>query len=64
MRQGDYEMRIELVDQDDNEKFAHYGHFDVAPASFNYKLSVDDYSGNAGTCTSMLYCDHNNQVIK
>ncbi|CAC5363417.1 unnamed protein product [Mytilus coruscus] len=45
---GKYELRIDLTDQQDNLKYAKYKTFIVGDASSQYKLTVGEYTGNAG----------------
>ncbi|CAC5362067.1 Fibrinogen-like protein A [Mytilus coruscus] len=43
-----YELRIELTDMSNTKKYAVYTTFVVGDAASKYKLTVGDYSGNAG----------------
>ncbi|XP_076084355.1 fibrinogen-like protein A isoform X1 [Mytilus galloprovincialis] len=43
-----YELRIDLTDLSNNKKYAVYKTFIVGDAASKYKLTVGDYSGNAG----------------
>ncbi|CAG2257838.1 Tenascin-R,Tenascin,Fibrinogen-like protein A [Mytilus edulis] len=45
---GKYELRVEVVDSGNNKKYAVYKIFVVGDAASKYKLTVGDYSGNAG----------------
>jgi len=44
----DTELRIELMDWDGNVRTANYNSFGVGGRSGGYKLTVGNYSGNAG----------------
>ena len=46
--QDNHELRIDMVDHDDNIIYAKYSRFMVASESQQYKLSVGGYSGTAG----------------
>ncbi|XP_076082947.1 fibrinogen-like protein A isoform X2 [Mytilus galloprovincialis] len=43
-----YELRIDLTDMSNTEKYAVYKTFVVGDAASKYQLTVGDYSGNAG----------------
>ncbi|XP_076084886.1 fibrinogen-like protein 1 [Mytilus galloprovincialis] len=45
---GKYELRIDMVDKSNNTKYAVYKRFSIEDAASKYRLTVDDYSGNAG----------------
>ncbi|CAG2233571.1 Ryncolin-1,Tenascin-N,Fibrinogen C domain-containing protein 1,Angiopoietin-related protein 7,Fibrinogen C domain-containing protein 1-B,Fibroleukin,Fibrinogen-like protein 1,Ficolin-1,Angiopoietin-4,Tenascin-R,Ryncolin-2,Techylectin-5B,Fibrinogen C domain-containing protein 1-A,Fibrinogen-like protein A,Ryncolin-3,Ficolin-2,Fibrinogen alpha chain,Tenascin,Angiopoietin-related protein 2,Techylectin-5A,Ryncolin-4 [Mytilus edulis] len=45
---GKYELRIDLVDEDCDKRFAKYNIFVVGDAASQYKLTIGGYSGNAG----------------
>ncbi|XP_071151312.1 fibrinogen-like protein A [Mytilus edulis] len=45
---GTYELRIDLTDLSHTKKYAAYKTFVVGDAASKYKLTVGDYSGNAG----------------
>ncbi|XP_076082482.1 fibrinogen-like protein A [Mytilus galloprovincialis] len=45
---GKYELRIDLTDVSHKKKYAVYKTFVVGDAASKYKLTVGDYSGNAG----------------
>ncbi|VDI47145.1 Hypothetical predicted protein [Mytilus galloprovincialis] len=45
---GKYELRIDLTDKSNTEKYAVYKTFVVGDAASKYQLTVGDYSGNAG----------------
>nr|XP_039267079.1 fibrinogen C domain-containing protein 1-like [Styela clava] len=53
---GEYELRVDMMDWDNNKRFAKYGTFNVGDESTGYKLTVGEYSGNAGDSLA----DHNN----
>lgn len=54
---GKYELRIDMVDNSYNTRYAVYKRFSIGGAPSKYRLTVDDYSGNAGRTvyTSLLY---------
>ena len=52
--QGEYELRIDLVDFEGNEAYAKYDKFGLGNASTNYKLILGSYSGNAGKMHFMI----------
>ncbi|XP_052086446.1 fibrinogen-like protein A isoform X5 [Mytilus californianus] len=45
---GKYELRVDMIDASNNNKYAVYKTFVVGDAASKYKLTVGDYSGNAG----------------
>ncbi|VDI47534.1 Hypothetical predicted protein [Mytilus galloprovincialis] len=45
---GKYELRVDMVDTNNNETYAVYKTFIIGDAASKYKLTVGDYSGNAG----------------
>ncbi|VDI73467.1 Hypothetical predicted protein [Mytilus galloprovincialis] len=45
---GKYELRIDLKDLSNTKKYAVYKTFEVGDAASKYKLTVGNYSGNAG----------------
>ncbi|XP_071141356.1 fibrinogen-like protein A isoform X2 [Mytilus edulis] len=45
---GKYELRIDLTDQPTTKKYVVYKTFVVGDAASKYKLTIGDYSGNAG----------------
>ncbi|XP_071144298.1 fibrinogen-like protein 1 [Mytilus edulis] len=45
---GKYELRIDMVDNSNNTRYAVYKRFSIGGAPSKYRLTVDDYSGNAG----------------
>merc|ERR1712183_998270 len=45
---GDYELRIDLMDFQGNRRYAHYSDFMVDDANSGYMLKVGGYKGNAG----------------
>ena len=54
--QGEYEVRIDLVDFKDNEAYAKYDKFALGNATTNYKLILGhDYNGNAGMM-NLCFC--------
>ncbi|XP_076084687.1 fibrinogen C domain-containing protein 1-A-like isoform X3 [Mytilus galloprovincialis] len=50
---GKYELRIDLMDLSHKKKYAVYKTFVVGDAESKYKLTIGDYSGNAGN--QMVY---------
>jgi len=54
-----YELSIEMRDYNNITTFANYTHFEVGPASDNYRLSVSGFSGN--THDALLY--HNGMAF-
>lgn len=46
--QGDYELRIDLTNFDEDKRYAQYKVFKLGNATSNYKLSVSGYGGDAG----------------
>ena len=49
LSQGYYELRIDLTDFEGNSTYANYDHFEIEDFKENYKLTVADYTGTAGT---------------
>ncbi|XP_071807816.1 ficolin-2-like [Asterias amurensis] len=47
-REGVHELRVDLSDFYDNNRYAKYGLFRVSDVSDSYRLTVRSYSGNAG----------------
>lgn len=45
---GKYELRVDIVDKSNKKTYAVYKTFFVGDAASKYKLTVGDYSGNAG----------------
>ncbi|KAF2362700.1 Fibrinogen alpha/beta/gamma chain C-terminal globular domain [Trinorchestia longiramus] len=45
---GDYELRIDLTDWSDEERWAVYQHFHLSDELNNYTLHIGDYQGSAG----------------
>ena len=43
-----YTLRVDLLDWDDQARYAKYTHFRVAGSNDNYRLNVAEYSGAAG----------------
>lgn len=63
---GKYEqLRVEMVDKSNIKKYAVYKTFMIGDAASKYKLTVGDYSGNAGklkfgsVITSPKICQEN-----
>ncbi len=46
--EGVHELRVDLSDFDDNTRYAKYGFFRVTDVSDYYRVTVRNYSGNAG----------------
>ena len=46
--QDEYQLRIDLEDFDGNVAYAEYSLFHVADVNDNYRLTIGEYSGNAG----------------
>lgn len=46
-----FELRVDLGDWEGETRFAKYGTFSISDASDNYRLSIGNYSGDAGTAT-------------
>ncbi|XP_063408189.1 fibrinogen-like protein A [Mytilus trossulus] len=51
---GKYELRVDMLDAHNNEIYAVYKTFVVGDAASKYKLTVGDYSGNAGQAFYLL----------
>lgn len=49
---GDYELRVDLKDWNDDERWAAYQHFFLSNEQTNYTLNIGDYRGTAGQITS------------
>ncbi|XP_076099714.1 angiopoietin-related protein 2-like isoform X1 [Mytilus galloprovincialis] len=45
---GNHELRIDVEDWDGNKRYAVYKSFSIGDASTKYRLSISNYSGNAG----------------
>ena len=45
---GNYTLKIRLTDWNDNTTYAKYNVFRVSNETYNYTLTVDEYSGDAG----------------
>ncbi|VDI79641.1 Hypothetical predicted protein [Mytilus galloprovincialis] len=45
---GKYELRVDVIDARNNKTYAVYKTFVIGDAASKYKLTVGDYSGNAG----------------
>ncbi len=54
--QGEYEIRVDLSDFEDESRYAVYDSFSIADVSDNYRLTVGSYSGTASDSLSL----HNN----
>ena len=54
VQQGEQELRIDLEDWDGNQRYAEYSHFSIASPSYDYKLAIDGYTGDAGKGTIIL----------
>ncbi len=52
--QGDYELRIDLSDFEDESRYAVYDSFSIADVSDNYRLAVGSYSGTAGNKSILI----------
>ncbi|XP_076100749.1 ficolin-2-like [Mytilus galloprovincialis] len=46
--EGGHELRIDVEDWDGHKRYAVYGSFSIGDASTKYRLSISNYSGNAG----------------
>ncbi|VDI32418.1 Hypothetical predicted protein, partial [Mytilus galloprovincialis] len=46
--EGNHELRIDVEDWDGNKRYAVYKSFSIGDASTKYRLSISNYSGNAG----------------
>ncbi|XP_072176409.1 fibrinogen-like protein A [Diadema setosum] len=57
--QRNYELRIDLTDEEGNTKFAKYESFRIDNETMKYRLHIGSYSGNAGN--SLL--THNGMVF-
>ena len=51
--QGLYELKVELEDFEGNTRYARYTTFEVGDRTSNFRLTVDGYSGDAGTNTKL-----------
>ncbi|VDI54349.1 Hypothetical predicted protein, partial [Mytilus galloprovincialis] len=45
---GNHELRIDVEDWDGNKRYAVYRDFSIGDASTKYRLTISNYSGNAG----------------
>lgn len=43
-----YTLRIDMEDFEGQKRYAHYKKFSIADENNKYKLTVSDYSGDAG----------------
>ena len=48
LKEGEYELRIDLQDWEKETRYAKYNKFNLGDSASNYKLEVLGYSGNAG----------------
>nr|XP_039256652.1 ficolin-1-like [Styela clava] len=48
VKRGTHELRIDMEDWEGNKAYAKYGSFYVGDLSSNYRLTLGEYSGNAG----------------
>ena len=48
LRQGHYELRVDLMDWENNTAFAQYRHFTIGGPADLYMLMISGYFGNAG----------------
>nr|XP_039254824.1 fibrinogen C domain-containing protein 1-B-like [Styela clava] len=48
VKRGNHELRIDMEDWEGNTSYAKYGSFYVGDSSNNYRLTIGEYSGNAG----------------
>ncbi|XP_071141901.1 fibrinogen-like protein A [Mytilus edulis] len=55
---GKYELRVDMVDGHNNNKYAVYKTFVIGDAASKYKLTVGDYSGTAGDVVFFLLLYH------
>ena len=55
LAQGLYELKVELEDFSGNTRYARYTTFDVGDRTTNFNLTVDGYSGDAGTKTKLTF---------
>ncbi|XP_071160815.1 angiopoietin-related protein 1-like [Mytilus edulis] len=46
--EGNHELRIDVEDWDGNKRYAVYRDFSIGGASTKYRLTISNYSGNAG----------------
>lgn len=51
---GTYELRIDLTDLSNTKKYAVYKTFIVGNAASKYKLTIGEYSGNAGNNINLI----------
>ena len=56
-KDGNYQLRVDLQDWEDINKYALYNIFSVGDETTKYQLSVGDYSGDAGKyqCNFFIY---------
>ena len=55
LAQGLYELKVELEDFSGNTRYARYTTFNVGDRTTNFNLTVDGYSGDAGTKTNFTF---------
>ena len=55
LAQGQYELKVELEDFSGETRYARYTTFNIGDQTSNFKLTVDGYSGDAGTSTTVYY---------
>ncbi|XP_076095755.1 uncharacterized protein LOC143066828 [Mytilus galloprovincialis] len=53
--EGNHELRIDVEDWDGNKRYAVYGKFSIGDASTKFRLSISDYSGNAGIYNKIFW---------
>jgi hypothetical protein len=58
VKQGFYELRIDMGDFNNVRKYALYRRFSIADERSGYVLSAADYEGDAGKCFSV-----SNQIL-
>jgi len=47
-----YELRVDLADFIETDRYAEYSHFIIASEADNYRLDLGDYTGDAGLLVS------------
>ncbi|XP_062605430.1 ficolin-1-A-like [Saccostrea cucullata] len=55
VKDGNFELRIDLEDKSGEWRYAKYFHFSIGGPDTNFTLSVSGYTGNAGEFTSIKY---------
>ena len=48
-------LRIDMADWDGVRRYAEYANFGMKGEDENYELSIADYTGDAGECTTHMY---------